>query len=198
MSVLIQNPVRRNQRAFTLFELAIVLAIGGILAAIAVPSFQAAQANQRVKSFTQQLLLSISQARAESIKFNGACRVSVEPVDVNDWTRGWSVVADNFPAVATAGTGTCIVDPDQTTLFDPTAPDPAEANIVTTFPANDTGLSITGAPTAAIRYNRNGRVSAPTSALSFTVCDTQGRALQRVLQISPGGMPETSVENICP
>lgn len=179
-------------------ELAIVLAIGGILAAFAIPSFQAAQASQRVKSFTQQLVLSFSQARAEAIKFNGACRVTIEPVDTADWLAGWAVVADNFPAVATAGTGTCIVDPDQTTLFDPTAPDPAEADISMSIAANDAGLTITGAPASAIRYNRNGRISNPTGALSFTVCDADGRALQRVLQISAGGMPEVSVGSSCP
>lgn len=84
---------RHAQRGFTLIELMIVLLIASVLAAIAVPSFQSAVANQKAKAFAQDLYLSLSQARAEAIKSNGRCVVSVVPDDAAKWHTGWKVEA---------------------------------------------------------------------------------------------------------
>jgi prepilin-type N-terminal cleavage/methylation domain len=77
---------------FTIIELMATLVIAGILFTLAIPSFQGFVANQRVKTDTNQLLMSLLLARSEAIKRNGT--VSITPNDVDDWAAGWSVVVD--------------------------------------------------------------------------------------------------------
>ena len=58
----------RNKSGFTLIELMIVLAIGGILAALAMPSFRIALANHRLKTGVRETFALIQLARINAIK----------------------------------------------------------------------------------------------------------------------------------
>lgn len=89
---------------FTLTELLIVLTIVGILASMAVPSFQSMIHNQRVKSASFELFASLMVARSEAIKRNGD--VTITPVSVGSWQAGWQITSSdgivlrNHPALA--------------------------------------------------------------------------------------------------
>lgn len=84
----------RHSRGFTLLELMAVLAVMGILASIAFPSFTYLSANTRLKSASTDLYLSILRARSEAVKRNGL--VSVTAVG-GDWTKGWQIMIATVP-----------------------------------------------------------------------------------------------------
>ena len=82
---------RRPSSGFTLTELLIVVAILGILASIALPSFQSLTQSQRVKNASFELFSSLSLARSEAIKRNG--EVTVAPLVAGDWGQGWTITS---------------------------------------------------------------------------------------------------------
>ena len=79
----------RHSSGFTLTELLIVVAIAGILAAIAMPGFQSLTQSQQVKNASFELFSSLTLARSEAIKRNN--NVTVTPVDADDWGKGWAI-----------------------------------------------------------------------------------------------------------
>ncbi len=93
---------------FTLIELAVVVLIVSILAASALPSFEATLQSNRVVARNNELLASLSLARSEAIKTNlgaGICASTDGATCGNDWNAGWIVwgeqgVDDNSPQAA--------------------------------------------------------------------------------------------------
>ncbi|MEX0731352.1 MAG: GspH/FimT family pseudopilin [Aquisalimonadaceae bacterium] len=79
-------------RGFTLIELVVALVVAGILAVVAIPSFDSFVANQRVKTAGQELMLSLTYARSEAVKRNAD--VHVQPLGA-DWSTGWEVITDD-------------------------------------------------------------------------------------------------------
>lgn len=83
--------LRPTETGFTLTELMVVVAVLGVLAAIALPSFQSLTQSQQVKAASFDLFSSLSLARSEAIKRNG--NVEVTPNDTDDWGAGWEIAA---------------------------------------------------------------------------------------------------------
>lgn len=82
---------RQAESGFTLPELLIVMAVAGILAAIAVPSFQSLTQSQQVKNASFELFSSLSLARSEAIKRNA--NVTVTPASATNWGQGWTIAS---------------------------------------------------------------------------------------------------------
>lgn len=79
-----------TSRGFTLVELAIVLVIAGILAALAAPSFNQFIEGQRVKNAATDIFLGLTRARSEALRLNE--NVTLAPTTAGtDWTVGWSI-----------------------------------------------------------------------------------------------------------
>lgn len=76
-------------RGFTLPELLAVVAIIGILSAVAAPSITTLVANQRVRSAGSELLQSLTRARSEAIKRN--MEVTLQPASGPTWQGGWRI-----------------------------------------------------------------------------------------------------------
>lgn len=85
---------------FTLVEMLVTLTLLGILAAIAVPSFNEAFLSNRLASFSNSFIASATLAKSEAIKRNAPvkmCRSSngTSCASSGGWQQGWIVFADN-------------------------------------------------------------------------------------------------------
>ena len=67
---------RQKNTGMTLIEVMVVVAIIGIVVAIAVPSFSTMLENQRIKGAAEAVLADLRWARAEAIKRNAPVRVT--------------------------------------------------------------------------------------------------------------------------
>lgn len=94
--------LRTTESGFTLSELLVVLVIAGILATIAIPSFQSLTQSQRAKNASFELFSSLGLARSEAIK-RGA-NVTLAPTDAADWGKGWTIAASVASATETIKT----------------------------------------------------------------------------------------------
>lgn len=72
------------------------MVIAGILATIAIPSFQSLTQSQRAKNASFELFASLNLARSEAIKRNA--NVTVTPVS-GSWHEGWDISASGVPSI---------------------------------------------------------------------------------------------------
>lgn len=99
---------RRRSTGFTLVELITVLAIMGILAALAAPSFSEMIARQRLRAGAFDLVADLMLARSEAIKRGES--VSVTPGAT--WAAGWTVDAASGARISQRGAfGATITSP---------------------------------------------------------------------------------------
>lgn len=97
----------RQQKAFTLIEMMVVVSVLAILLAFAVPSFRSTVASNRLTASTNELVSSIALARSEAIRrgvrvsmcksANGAACTTA-----GTWSQGWIVFADTTRLNASA------------------------------------------------------------------------------------------------
>ncbi len=74
---------------FSLIEMLIVIAIIGILSAVAVPSYTQFIKTQKMKAMSTDIYIALVRARSEAIKRNRD--VSLAPAIANNWTSGWVI-----------------------------------------------------------------------------------------------------------
>ena len=98
-----------TQRGFTMVELLITISIVGILAAIALPSFQEILLSYKLRSYSNALVASVYLARGESIKSNTTVLMCASTNGTSCggvWGDGWIVlrgttVAQRLERIAT-------------------------------------------------------------------------------------------------
>lgn len=80
---------QRTTAGFTLIELIVTMAIVAILAAIAMPSFQAFFVSSRAQTQTANFVEALNYARSESVR--RAVDVRVRANNGTNWHSGWTV-----------------------------------------------------------------------------------------------------------
>lgn len=158
---------------FTIIELLIAVAVLGVLAAIAAPSFTDLSNSMRLSSTQSRLFGDLQLARGESVKRNARVLVCVRDSagtgcgTGTSWANGWLVCAD-FNA-----DGAC----DASTADNPN-PVRSEAAIPAT-------LTLT-APAAVARFNPDGSQGAGAS-VSFSITGTWPGAATKTVTIAGSG-----------
>ncbi len=144
-----------QQAGFTITELMIVIAVVGVLAALAAPNMGAMIRTQRIKTAAFDVFSSLTFARSEAIKRNTS--VIVTPVDAGNWARGWSI-ADSNGNMLRQQSGW-----DAITATGPATVTFASSGRVT--PAADFSLAATGVSSQrCVRLDLSGRASTKEGA----------------------------------
>src|SRR5512143_2640122 len=81
---------RAEQRGFTLIELLVTISIVAILAALAVPSFNAIALSSKLNAISSSFMASAQLARSEAIKRNAPVTLAAAS---GGWQNGWVVQA---------------------------------------------------------------------------------------------------------
>jgi len=138
------NP-RRAQAGVTLIELAVGVAIIGILMAVAMPSYRAWIQNTRIRNATESILNGLQLARAEALQRNTPVQFVLGAN--SDWSVGCVTVTASCPALIQSRS---------------------------TGEGSSTSITVTATPVAGSTFvfNNFGATVAPTApAVAFTQLD---------------------------
>jgi type IV fimbrial biogenesis protein FimT len=166
----------KRDYGFTLIELLMAIVVGGILLAIAVPSFQSFVLNDRDIGQVNSLVSSFNYARSEAVKKASPTGITVCPsVDGltcsggTAWSGGWVVVDTN-----NADCGGAACPPLQTV--------PALAGSNTVTPV---GTPVAAA--AGITFSSSGALIPAGTTLQIRVCDTRGATKALDVEVNSTG-----------
>ena len=102
---------KRSQRAFTLVELLVAIAVLAVLLALAAPSFTNASLPSKLRAVANSLLGAAQLARSEAIKRDSVVTLCVSAdgatCGAGNWAQGWIVIsgATVLQSVQAAPTG---------------------------------------------------------------------------------------------
>ena len=86
---------RKHTLGLTLVELVITIAVAGILAGLAIPSFRDMIQNNRMASHANELVSSLNLARSEAVKRGTKVKIiATGNSSTNEWGEGWTVWID--------------------------------------------------------------------------------------------------------
>jgi type IV fimbrial biogenesis protein FimT len=86
--LVIRRSAGRRVRGFTLIELVAAITVMGVLATLALPSFHAFVANQRIRNGSFDLMAALTLARSEAVTRNRSVDLKRSGTS---WDRGWTV-----------------------------------------------------------------------------------------------------------
>lgn len=157
-------------RGFTLIEVMVVIAILGVLASMAAPSFRSIIERWQVKSTTESLVSSIYLARTEAMKRGGGVQLA-RGCDSGGWECGWVI----------------------------RIPDPADASKFVTLRTIEAqhNVTVSRSPDASvITYNRSGQSDSLISRFTIQTKGSTSDAVSSICMSSAGQLRQTK-ESTC-
>lgn len=87
----------KHKKGFTLLEMIVVLLLVVVLMAWGIPNYQTLKANRMVTDFSNEIVYSLTQARAEAVRYG----TTVEMIaNGGDWNDGWQTLARGVDGAA--------------------------------------------------------------------------------------------------
>jgi len=182
--------IRNANSGFTLMELLITMALAAILMMVAVPSYSTFTKNQRLTSYTNELITSINMARGEAARRGtrvALCRSSdpdaASPTcsgSNNDWSNGWLVYA-----IGDSRTTTPLV-------YDSSV----DVKIGAGLPQSGVYVKSDSATTHAqtLEFAADGTT---TATASFAFCDSRGVSKGKLVKVIGTGRANTTDAATC-
>ena len=88
-----------RESGFSIIELMVTLCVAAIAVTVAVPSFQTSLANNRLLTYSNELVVGLNFTRSEAIKrstFVSICASTNQSTCTgSDWTQGWIIFVDS-------------------------------------------------------------------------------------------------------
>jgi type IV fimbrial biogenesis protein FimT len=158
--------MKRAQAGFTLLELMVVLAIGGVLMAVGIPAMGNFIRNSRITSAANDVMAALHFTRSEAIKR----RASVTLCTSSNAMLANNSSNPNATCVASADLDGWIVFVDNAPFGTREAGDPILLNH---GPLNDAVTARSSAATFAVTYELNG-FARDVNGASIALCDERG------------------------
>jgi len=179
----------RHERAFSLYEALVTLAVVSTVSTIAVPSFQQLTSSQRMTTAVNSMVTALNLARSEAIKRG-------ERATLCPSADGHACHSGGADSTAWEGGYLLYIDHNGNHEFD------AGETVVWRFGATE-GLNIrSSAHRDHVTYQPNGTASGTN--LTFSLCAKHGRGMPRAVIVSNTGRARTSTKTagggaiVCP
>lgn len=130
------NANTASEGGFTLIELLVMIAIAGVLMAVAIPSFRQSIAQGRLTNYANELMTSLNYSRSEAIRRGQQVTMRRTSTTAGVWESGWTIFVDQDRSNAFNDDGDsnlCETNSDGS---------PSEDCVLKVLPATTTGFTI--------------------------------------------------------